>query len=281
MLLSGGKNRPQNTTAVFLPVKTGDFNASCLLYTTTLEVEAERPAVLVLPFMKPRGSVAAFFSLESTVGFRSNLAAMFADKQWTAEGGCTVSRFTPGTTGKIAVFLVEDYASLQRVKWSTYGVKEENARARLAVLETTAQPHLGCLSFVVAVVIQSLVNAGFGLMYPGNKVWFPTLQEGCTDAYLHDFKLYACNTAMDWVASCRTQMHRLDVTTPLQVSGFPSEVMLFDASKEDGIVETLPLRVCSRYLTSVTFFQGAGYAANDAIVTGTCGGCEDLLLPYV
>jgi hypothetical protein len=163
---------PANTRLMHVPVTVDGARWSCLLYTNDLTVPAGKPALTIVPFPNPSG--AKEFGLLSASDFKMFRTQVFgAFRGATGHSAGTIVGFAPVLrAGGYKCSIAPDLAALRTaIDWSRFTVPDDIV-ARLDVLRDEAAIPSTC-GFVVAEAEASVIDAGFGVVYPGSDVWFP------------------------------------------------------------------------------------------------------------
>jgi len=170
------------------------------------------------------------------------------------------------TVGNYRVSVVPSLAALwASVDWSKFNTPRDLA-ARIAVLNDTSIVPATC-GFVVAQANTRVSNDGFGLVYPGAHVWFPTCHESnATGMHEYDVAMYSCNGLP---FSFPKRWFRASIGKPSATVSVGAPGCGFPALATDGSGAYLPVIMDSVH--HVQFVHAKGYAPN----VNVCGPCPD------
>lgn len=197
--------KPSSTRLFTLPVVVSGAPWTCLLYTNDLKTTS--PALMIVPFPNPTSARRfGLVDVSRTRGFRQQLVDVFApheparpmSKYLNATDGMRSQSYAAVlTVGNYKCSVVPSLAELNSsIDWSRFTVPADLA-SRLSVLGDTSVIPAHC-GFVVAEALTSVVNDGFGIVYPGRDLWLPTCHETSSAPPSYDVCCYAFNGNVAW-----------------------------------------------------------------------------------
>jgi hypothetical protein len=202
-------HQPSSTRLHNIPVVVDGQPWTCVLYTNDLAVtDPSRPALMIVPFPNPTG--AAEFGLVDIAGtkqYRERVEtafkryetspAMFMNQSYGLDGAKSV-RGRPAAVIEVGNYrcsvVPNAEALLTSVQWHRFHTPADLA-TRLSVLQSPSVLPAGC-GFVVAEAMRTVRKDGFGIVFPGDHVFFPTCHEGGPAEHDYDVCCYAANGAL-------------------------------------------------------------------------------------
>lgn len=276
MCILATDSHPKSTRLFSIPVVVAGQPWTCLIYTNDMEVDADKPALMIVPFpnLSSRSDF-GLFNVSKTKGFRRQVVRAFKKYETTTKN---ISRrnarsmadsFVPVLeVGNYRCSVVSNAEALATsIDWSKFHTPAD-LEQRLSVV---SDPELngGC-GFVVAEAFRSVRDDGFGIVFPGRHVFFPTCHEG-NESGFHDYDVccYGFNAEFAWPGS---------VTSPVTLPYAPYKST--DDHGLDGVLNMLPrdlywsttgkkFAMDVDAVTSVAFMHVQGCYAN-ANVRGSC-----------
>jgi hypothetical protein len=199
------EHQPSSTRLYSVPVTVSGEPWTCLMYTNDLAVSnPTQPALMIVPFPNPHNATEfGLVDMRHTRTFRKQVTRAFAAHEHRITTNATYGAKSLGVVQEMAAVVeIGNYkcsvvpnveALFSKVQWHRFHTPSDIA-LRLAVLRdsTVIPPHCG---FVVAEAVRSVQDDGFGIVYPGKDVFFPTCHEGGPPTHLFDVCCYAANSA--------------------------------------------------------------------------------------
>jgi hypothetical protein len=176
--------KPKSTRIFSLPVTLSDIPSTLMLYTNDLQVDTAIGSIMVVPFPNEMGSIENIALMDASVtkDFRNAvrhafpIAKNFGAIEQSARLSSMDSYARVVEVGNYNCSVVSGYNELlARIDWRRF-TKPYNFMERLSVFND-ASLNLSTCGFVVAQSFRPVKNDGFGIVYPGRTVLFPTCHE--------------------------------------------------------------------------------------------------------
>ena len=159
---------------------------------------------MIVPFPNDVGTQhVGLVNAGETKTFRDSVVRAFPDMRLTSNARLQ-SYGVKSTDDFAAVHAIGNYNCsvvgsfeelMSRVDWSKFS-RPVDFEARVSVF-ADAYLNLTQCGFVIAEAFQSVENDGFGVVYPGSRVLFPTCHEGGRPMHVYDACCYAFGSRFD------------------------------------------------------------------------------------
>jgi hypothetical protein len=199
------EHKPTGTRIFSVPVTINGVDAShtCILYINSLQTGKGGPALMIVPFPNPGGaSRIGLVDASACAEFRRRAQSQFAqyevrDRKLAAKSSNLETATSLGyapvlEVGNYKCSVVPNAAELfTHIDWSQFTAPAD-LEARLSVAKDTAVVPADC-GFVVCEALKNVTDDGFGVVYPGRQIFFPTCHEGNGATHDYDVCCYGFN----------------------------------------------------------------------------------------
>jgi hypothetical protein len=181
---------PAATHLYTAPVQCDGEDCTLLVYVNNLVVDAARgPALMIVPIPNPTGTdrfhLVDYAAVKPWCAAVEEAAKIDYSRTFGAknaadcDGDDDAPKLAVHTVGNYAISVAPNLEALhRRIDWTRFRRPADLDR-RLAILsDTKTMPCDGAAAFVVAEATTTVIQDGFGVIYPGLHAYWPTCHEG-------------------------------------------------------------------------------------------------------